>query len=71
MPRKLERVGAWLRRNWLLWTLFVVGTFCMVKSSSDRLPAWLRGTAAEPLLSQFPTGNQIIFDLALGSSSAC
>lgn len=65
----MTRLREWVRRNGLalsLWTLFVVSTFLMVKSSSDHLPGPLRGTAAEPLLSQFPTGNQIIFDITVG-----
>src|SRR5262249_44919525 len=67
--KAMTRLGAWMRRNRLdvgLWTLFVASTVLMLKSSSDRLPAQLRGTAAESLLSQFPTGNQIVFDITGG-----
>ena len=69
MPKKLERLREWVRRKRLdlgLWTLFLVSTVLMVKSSSDRLPASLRGTVVEPALSQFSTGNQIVFDIAVG-----
>ena len=37
-------------------TIFVASTFLMVMSSSDRLPALLRGTVAEAVLSQFAIG---------------
>lgn len=49
-----------------LWTLFLVSTILMVKSSTDPLPSSWRGTAAEGLFSQFPTGNQIVFDITVG-----
>lgn len=65
----MKRLREWMRRNWLglsLWTLFVLSTFLMVKSSGDQLLAPLRGTAIEPMLAQFPTGNQIIFDVTVG-----
>lgn len=58
-----------LRRLWLgtsLWVLFIVSAFGMVKSSSDPLLPSLRGTPAGAVLTQFPTGNQIIFDLTVG-----
>lgn len=45
-------------------TLLCVGL--MFIASTDPLPESLRGTAIQPLLSQFSTGNQIVFDLAVG-----
>lgn len=59
----------WWRQKGLvvgLWAFFVVCTFLMVKSSGDPLVAPLRGTAWESALSQFATGNQIIFDSSAG-----
>lgn len=40
--------------------------FLMLTTSSDPLPDSLRGTAVGALLTQFPTGNQTIFDVAVG-----
>ncbi len=59
----------WWGRNWLtllLWGLFLGSSFLMVKSSSDPLIAPLRQTVWEKVFSQFPTGNQIIFDTSVG-----
>jgi hypothetical protein len=65
----MERLTKKLRRRGLaiaLWSLFLVSTFLMLKSSTDLLPSSLRGTAAEGLFSQFPTGNHIVFDITVG-----
>jgi hypothetical protein len=53
-------------RDLLLGLLFLVSVILTLKSSSDELPGWLRGTRAEPWLSQFSTGNQNIHDIAVG-----
>jgi hypothetical protein len=66
----MKRLSEWIRQNWLgssLWALFVWSTFLMVKSSSDQLLPFLQGTAFGQVLSQFPMGNQIIFDVTVGS----
>lgn len=58
-----------LRRHSLsiaLWALFVANALLMVKASSDPLLPLFAGTHAESLLTQFPTGNQIIFDISVG-----
>lgn len=49
-----------------LWTIFVASAFLMVKSSTDPLLPLLYDTAMESLFAQFPTGNQIIFDISVG-----
>jgi hypothetical protein len=49
-----------------LWALFVANAFLMVKASSDPLLPLFVGTPAESLFTQFPTGNQIIFDITVG-----
>lgn len=67
--RAMRRLREWMGRHWLgliLWTIFVVSAYFMVRSSSDRLPAFLHGTRIEPWLSQFSTGNQITFDVTVG-----
>lgn len=64
-----HRLAKWLSRRGLaiaLWTLFVVSVLLMVKSSSDPLLRHLSDTEAGSLFAQFPTGNQIIFDVAVG-----
>jgi hypothetical protein len=53
-------------RDLLLGLLFLVSCFLTLKSSNDKLPAWLQGTRVEPMLSQFSTGNQNIHDIAVG-----
>jgi hypothetical protein len=53
-------------RDLSLGVLVLVSVLLMVKSSSDALPGWLRGTRAEPWLSQFGVGNQNIHDIAGG-----
>ena len=51
----------------VLLGIIFLGSFCFtLKSSSDTLPGWLRGTRLEPWLSQFRTGNQVIHDIAVG-----
>lgn len=59
----------WWRRHGLtffLSVLFVVSSFLMVKSSGDPLAASIHGTIWQSWLSQFPNGNQIIFDSTVG-----
>jgi hypothetical protein len=59
----------WWRMNRLdvgLLSLFIASSYLMVASSSDPLIPSLRGTIAESMFSQFSTGNQIIFDSAVG-----
>jgi len=46
--------------------LFLVCVFLMLKSSGDTVPGRLRGTYIDSMLSQFGTGNQITFDVAMG-----
>jgi hypothetical protein len=59
-----------LMRGWsrdiLFGALFVAFAFLSLKSSSDELPHWLRGTGVAPWFSQFTTGNQSIHDIAVG-----
>ena len=38
----------------------------MLIASTDPVPAFLKGTEAHGLLKQFSTGNQVVFDLAVG-----
>lgn len=60
---------AFLHRNALdltLWLLCAASTFLMLKSSTDPRPQLIQGTLFEPLLKPFPTGNQIVFDVAVG-----
>jgi hypothetical protein len=54
------------RRDVLLCLLFLASFVLTLKSSSDKVPGCLRGTRAEPMLSQFSTGNQNIHDIAVG-----
>ena len=54
-------------RRLLLWGIVLVSIYFTLKSSSDILPGWLRGTRLEPWLSQFSTGNQNIHDIAVGT----
>jgi hypothetical protein len=64
------------RRLWLAkldLLILVLGVICawvMLSSSSDPIVSWLRGTALEAAFVQFPTGNQIAFDLSVGVISA-
>lgn len=53
-------------RHPLLGLLFLVSVVLTIKSSSDDLPRWLRGTRPESWLLQFSTGNQNIHDIAVG-----
>ena len=53
--------------DWLLIALSLVGIVVMLVSSSDPLPPALEGTFAEGLLTQFSSGNQIAFDLSVGT----
>ncbi len=68
---KRRRIQQWhvqtmRRRSLLLWVIFLV-SFCLtLKSSSDALPGWLRGTRLAPWLCQFSTGNQNTHDIAVG-----
>lgn len=58
-----------LRRKFLdisLWAIFLVCVFLSLKSSSDYFPLWAEGTWFEDAVIQFGTGNQIIFNLAIG-----
>jgi hypothetical protein len=64
-----RRLAKRLRHSGLaiaLWALFSASVFLMVKSSSDPLLHNLSATTAKSLFAQFPTGNQIIFDVAVG-----
>ena len=56
--------------DWFLVALSLVCVTVMVIASEDRLPMELKGTRAGSLLLQFPTGNQIAFNLAVGIISA-
>lgn len=56
----------WVNRGFLLWAIFAVSFWLALKSSSDLLPKWLRGTQVESWLSQFPTGNQNVHDITVG-----
>ena len=56
----------WNGRGLLLWVIFLVGFWLTLKSSSDNLPGWFRGTLLEPLFLQFSTGNQNTHDIAVG-----
>jgi hypothetical protein len=53
-------------RDLLLGLFFLAGVVLSLKSSSDDLPGWLRGTRAGSWLLQFSTGNQNIHDIAVG-----
>lgn len=58
-----------LRRNvldFLLWALFLGCLFLMFKTSTDSKPEFIKNTDLEYLFNQFPTGNQIIFDITVG-----
>lgn len=64
-----QQIAKLLRRHALstaLWALFVVSAFLMVKASSDPLLPLFIGTLVETLFEQFSTGNQIVFDIAVG-----
>jgi hypothetical protein len=54
-------------RDVLLGSIFLLCVALGLKSSSDELVGWLRGTAAESWLSQFATGNQNVHDIAVGT----
>lgn len=64
--RKLARWFMQRRLGVGLWALFVLSLFLMLKSSSDQLPGRLRRSGLQWALSQFPSGNQVIFDLTSG-----
>lgn len=73
MPDTKRQID-WLRRRWLgvfLWLVFVISSVAMVKASDDPVIISLRGTMWESWLSQFPTGNQIIFDSTSGINVSC
>jgi hypothetical protein len=58
-----------LRSNGLdiaLWLLAAISFFLMLKSSTDTRPEFIKGTLLEGLLTPFPTGNQITFDITVG-----
>lgn len=58
-----------IRKNALdiaLWALFVVSVLAMLKASTDPSPSWAKGTWLAVALSPFSTGNQIVFDIAVG-----
>lgn len=60
---------AFIRRNaldLLLWLLFMGGLFLMFKSSTDPRLDFIKGSALDDVFSPFSTGNQIIFDIAVG-----
>lgn len=60
---------SFLRRNALdlaLWLLGAVSLMLMLKSSSDPRPEFIKGTWFEQLLQPLPTGNQVVFDIAVG-----
>ena len=52
--------------DWFLIGLSIVAALAMVVTSEDRLPASLKGTPVGSWLMQLPTGNQIVFNLAVG-----
>ncbi len=65
----MKKPLAWLRKKALdlgLWLLFVASTFLMLKSSTDPRPVFIKGTWAEAWFAQFPTGNQVTFDITVG-----
>jgi hypothetical protein len=58
-----------IRRHWLglaLWVIVAIGAFLVVKSSGDPLAPKLEGTELGLLLSQFSTGNEIVFNMTVG-----
>jgi hypothetical protein len=59
----LKRVNG---RDLVLGLLFLVSFVSALKSSSDQLPGWLRGTRAGPWFLRFSSGNQTIHDIAVG-----
>jgi len=62
-------VSRFLRKHALDLALAAIAIACVpiaLKSSSDPIPAWVSDTWLEPVLLQFSTGNQLLFDLALG-----
>lgn len=66
---QMRRVLAPLRAKLLdltLWALFGASTVLMLKSSTDPRPEANKGNWLEPLLSPFPTGNQVVFDVTVG-----
>jgi hypothetical protein len=56
----------WNGRAFLWWVIFLASFWFTLKSSTDKLPGWLRGTRVGPWLLQFSTGNQNIHDIAVG-----
>lgn len=64
----------WRRKiNWSdvsLVSLLLLMVALGLKASDDPIPSALRRSRWEPLLAQFATGNQIIFDLTVGFFSA-
>ncbi|MGJ7501505.1 hypothetical protein ACSFBF_14165 [Variovorax sp. ZT5P49] len=60
---------SFLYRNVLdlaLWLLGVVSLLLMLKSSTDPRPEFVKGTSFEQLFKPFSTGNQVVFDIAVG-----
>lgn len=58
-----------LRRNFLdllLWALFIVCLFLMLKTSTDARPEFVKGTSLEDVFRPLSTGNQITFDITVG-----
>lgn len=65
----MKRVLSYLRNKLLdigLWALFAASAVLMLKSSSDPRPDAINGTWLDSLLRQFPTGNQVVFDVTVG-----
>ncbi len=49
-----------------LWALFGVSALLMFKASEEPLIGPLQGTFIEVVLTSFPVGNQIVFNMAIG-----
>lgn len=68
-PWSLTAILKGIRRKLLdisLSAIFFGCVFLSVKASSDRFPSWMEETWLKDALVQFHTGNQIVFDLAMG-----
>lgn len=60
---------SFLYRNALdlaLWVLGVASSILMLKSSTDPRPDFVKGTSLEQVFKPFSTGNQVVFDIAVG-----
>lgn len=67
---KLARIYTRTRVDLVLAGLALIAIWLMFTASEDPLVPWLRGTRLGHALLQFETGNQVVFDLAIGVLSA-